>query len=140
MNKIKAGIWIDHRDATIVVLTEVGEETTEMQSSVEKQLRRSGEPSVGAFEAQLVPADDSRERAYTEHMIGYYDKIVSHLSDARRILILGPGEAKDELRKHFEKLRGETQEIVVETAEQMTKPQLIARVRLHFHQDAARLL
>jgi hypothetical protein len=34
--------WIDHREAIIVVLTEKGEETKRIESTVEKQLRRSG--------------------------------------------------------------------------------------------------
>jgi hypothetical protein len=43
MKKIKsnAGVWIDHREAIIVVLTETGEEANHIQSKVEKQLRHS---------------------------------------------------------------------------------------------------
>jgi len=37
--KSKAGLWIDHREAVIVVLTGTGEETKRIQSTVEKQLR-----------------------------------------------------------------------------------------------------
>jgi hypothetical protein len=56
------GLWIDHREAFVVVLTEKGEETKRIESTVEKQLRRSGRsPSNESFEPQLVPADDTRE-------------------------------------------------------------------------------
>ena len=54
--KTKAGVWIDHREAVFVVLTGGGSQTTRLQSAVEKQLRRSGEPDHGSFEAQEVPA------------------------------------------------------------------------------------
>jgi hypothetical protein len=36
--KAKVGLWIDHREAIIVVLTEKGEETKRIESTVEKQL------------------------------------------------------------------------------------------------------
>ena len=136
--KANAGLWIDHREALIVVLLETGEETKRIQSTVEKQLRRSGEPSHGSFEAQEVPADDSREREYTGHLAHYYDEIISYLRDAGSILILGPGEAKGELKKRFEKHKSDTRTIALETADKMTEPQVVAQVRHHFHLDATR--
>ena len=134
-----AGVWIDHREAIIVVPTETGEETKHIQSKVEKQLRRSGEPDHGPFEAQEVPADDSRERDYTGHLARYYDEIVSYLRKAGDILILGPGEAKGELQKRLEKRPDDKHTIVLETADKMTEPQLVALVRHRFHRDPARL-
>src|ERR1035438_3974024 len=101
--KTNAGLWIDHREAIIVVLSGTREETKRIQSTVEKQLRRSAEPSNGSFEAQEVPADDSREREYTGNLARYYDEIIAYLRDAGSILIFGPGEAKGELKKRFEK-------------------------------------
>lgn len=136
--KANAGLWIDHREAIIVVLSETGEETKRIQSTVEKQLRRSSEPSNGAFEAQKVPADDSGEREYTGNLAHYYDEIISYLRDAGSILILGPGEAKGELKKRFEKHKGDKRSITMETADKMTEPQVVAQVRHHFHSAAAR--
>jgi GTPase Era involved in 16S rRNA processing len=63
--KVEAGLWVDHREALIVVLSKTGEETKRIQSDAQKQLRRTGDPSIGRFEYQEVPADDSRQRAYT---------------------------------------------------------------------------
>lgn len=136
--KTNAGLWIDHREAVIVVLSENGEETKHVKSAVEKQLRRSGEPSEGAFEAQQAPADDSRERAYSGHLAHYYDEIVSYLRDAGSILIFGPGEAKGELKKRFEKDKSGARTVEMETADKMTAPQIVAKVRHHFHPEAAR--
>jgi len=136
--KTNAGLLIDHREAIIVVLSKTGEEIMRIQSAVEKQLRRAGEPSSGSFVPQEVPADDSRERAYTGHLAHYYDAIISHLREAGSILIFGPVEAKGELKKQFEKHKSETRAIVVETADKMTEPQIVAQVRHHFHEDASR--
>ena len=134
--KTNAGLWIDHREAVIVVLSETGEETTRIPSAVEKQLRRSGEPSQGSFEVQQAPADDSRERAYSGHLARYYDEIIAHLRGAGSILIFGPGEAKGELKKRFEHDKDGTRTVAMETTDKMTEPQIVAKVRQHFDLDA----
>ena len=136
--KLNSGVWIDHREAVVILLTETGEETKYISSKVEKQLRRSGEPDHGPFEALEVPADDSREREYTGHLAHYYDEIIAQLREAGAILILGPGEAKGELRKRLEKDAGDTRRVEVETADKMTEHQLVALVRHHFDRDPAR--
>ncbi|MGA2381413.1 MAG: hypothetical protein ABSG85_19105 [Spirochaetia bacterium] len=47
----KVGLWIDHRQAIVVGITDKGEETGLIISAVEKQLRRSrNSRSVGAYE------------------------------------------------------------------------------------------
>src|ERR1039457_5365007 len=81
--KVEAGLWVDHREALIVVLSKTGEETKCIQSNAQKQLRRTGEPSVGRFEYQEVPADDSRQRAYSGYLERYYDEIVAYLRDRK---------------------------------------------------------
>ena len=136
--KTNAGLWIDHREAIIVVLTETGEETERIQSNVEKQLWHSGETAHGSAKAQKAQADDSREREFTGHLARYYDEIISHLHDAGSILIFGPGEAKGELKKRFEKHPSDTRIIALETTDEMTEPQIVALVRHHFHRNTAR--
>ena len=136
--KAEAGLWIDHREAFIVVLSKTGEVTKRIQSSVEKQSRRDGDPSTGRFEYQAVPADDSRQREYTGHLKRYYDEIIAHLHDAGAVLIFGPGEAKGELKKRFEIEKTGAHIVAMETTDKMTESQIAAYVRHHFNQEAAR--
>ena len=136
--KAEAGLWIDHREAVIVVLSKSGEQTKRIQSSAETQLRRSGEPSIGRFEYQAVPSDDSRQREYTGHLARFYDEIISFLRDAGTVLIFGPGEAKGELKKRFEKAKAGTRIVTAETDDKMTEPQIVAHVRHHFCHEPAR--
>ena len=136
--KTNAGLWIDHREAIIVVLKGAGEETKVIPSTVEKHLRRSGEPDHGAFESQDVPADDSRQREYAGQLARYYDAIIAHLREAHSILIFGPGETKGELKKRFEQHSGTPPTLTLETTDKMTPPQIVAKVRHHFHQDPPR--
>lgn len=130
--KTNAGLWIDHREAVIVKLLDQGVETKHILSSAEKQPRRSGEPGHGPFEAQEVPADDSRQREYTGQLARYYDAIIAHLRDCGSVLIFGPGETKGELKKCFEKQGGAAHLIVLETTDKMTEGQIVAMVQQHF--------
>jgi hypothetical protein len=129
----QVGLWIDHRQAAIVALTEKGEETSEILSEVEKQLRRSGDsPLKGPYEALQVPADDSRQRARTGELNTYYDEVIKHIREADSILIMGPGAAKHELQKRLEENRLGAKVVGVETVDNLTEPQLAAKVRQHF--------
>jgi len=136
--KAEAGLWVDHREALIVVLSKTGEETKRIQSNVQQQLRRTGEPSVGRFEYQEVPADDSRQRAYSGYLVRYYDEIVAYLRDAGAVLIFGPGEAKGELKKRFEMEKTGAHIVTMETTDKMTEPQIVAHIRHHFELEAAK--
>ena len=133
--KKEVGLWMDHRKAVIVVITDKGEETKVIISKVEKQLRRSGgSPLKGPHEVQLVPADDSRERAFTGHLNTYYDAVIACVRGAEAILILGPGEAKAELKKRLE-IEGLGNRVVgIKTVDKMTDRQIVARVRKRFLQ------
>src|ERR1700730_13366182 len=92
--KTQVGMWIDHREANIVFLSQDGEETKQIKSNVEK-LRLSGDcPSNERFETQMVPASDRREKAYMGHFSNYYEEIVSVVRGAESVFIFGPGEAK----------------------------------------------
>jgi hypothetical protein len=136
-SKVEADLWVDHREALIVVLTKTGEETKRIQSATQKQLRRSGEPANGRFEYQEVPADDSRQRAYSGYLAHYYDEIVAYLRHAGAILIFGPSEAKGELKKRFEKECPGAHIVTMETTDKMTEPQIVAHVRHHFEVESA---
>jgi hypothetical protein len=136
--KTNAGVWIDHREAVIVALTDSGEETMRIQSNVERQFGHSKSLEQGSHEDSSAQADDSREREYTGHLAPFYDEIISHLSDAGSVLIFGPGEAKGELKKRFDKHPNGSPAIALETTDKMTDPQIVALVRHHFHRNPAR--
>jgi hypothetical protein len=88
-----AGLWIDHRKAVIVLITDKGEATQLIISRAEKQLGRSGDsPLKGPYEAQQVPLEDSRQRLFTGQLNIYYDAVIACLRDTDAILIFGPGE------------------------------------------------
>ena len=128
--KTQVGMWIDHREANIVSLSQDGEETQQIKSNVEKQLRRSGDSaSDEPPQARRAPASDRREKGYMGHLSNYYEEIVSLTRGAESVFIFGPGEAKGELRKHFDKHNLCGLIMGFETADKMTKRQVIQKVR-----------
>lgn len=132
MNK-NVGLWIDHKKAIVVALTEEGEEQGLIISNVEKQLRRTGDsPMKGAFEAHQLPADDSRKNAFMRHLENYYDTVIASIRDADAILIFGPGAAKEEFKQRLEKCQPSARVIGIDTADKMTNRQIAAKVRQRF--------
>jgi len=131
--RTKVGLWIDHRKAIVVTVTDKGEEIGLIISVVEKQLRRSGDsPLEGSYESQQVPADDSRQRNLSGHLNLYYDAVITGIGDAESILIFGPGEAKGELKKRLEKSKLGKNIAGIETVDKMTNRQIAAKVRQHY--------
>lgn len=129
----KVGLWIDHRQAILVSLADTGHEARLIISKVEKQLRRTGDsPLKGRSEPEKVPMSNSRQRAFTGHLNHYYDTVIGALRDAEAILILGPGEAKGELKKRLVRANLGKRIVGVESADRMTGPQLAKEVRRRF--------
>ncbi|HTV95497.1 MAG TPA: hypothetical protein VME42_05825 [Steroidobacteraceae bacterium] len=136
----KAGVWVDHRQSIIVALGADGPQTSHIVSHVEKHPERTGDsPLKGPYEARQVPRDDSRQRALTGHLNTYYDTVVAALRNYDALLLLGPGEAKGELQKRLIKAKLGARIEAVETADKMTDPQIVAKVRAHFGASAPRV-
>jgi hypothetical protein len=120
--KTTVGLWIDHRKAVIVFVTGRDEEIKLINSNIEKQHRQSG---------VSVPPDDIQQRELTECLNSYYDEVISSLWNSGAILIMGPGEAKCELKKRLEINNPNGRMVDVETADKMTDCQIVAKAREH---------
>ena len=127
------GLWIDHRKAVIVAVTEQGDTTSLIVSRVEKQRRRlAGVRAAAPFASQLVPADDRQESSFHQHLAAYYDAVMASVRDAEFILIFGPGEAKVELKQRLTKGRLGGRIVGIETTDKLTNRQIAAKVRQRF--------
>ena len=125
--KTNVGLWIDHRNAVIVILDEKGERTKRINSDMEKHVRFSGG-------AQLDSEEDIRDRRFTNHLNEYYDEVIAAIRNANSILVFGPGEAKVELKKRLENEKIKNRSVEIETVDKMTGNQIAAKVRQHFQQ------
>jgi stalled ribosome rescue protein Dom34 len=130
-----AGIWIDHRQAVIVSITDHGETIKRIVSEIERKVRLSGGSRTAKtpYGPQQVSVDGKQQERINRQLRQYYQKIIQRIQDATKILILGPGEAKTELKKEMEK-SGElaAKKITVEPADKMTERQVAAKVRQFF--------
>jgi stalled ribosome rescue protein Dom34 len=126
--KTTVGLWIDHKKAVIVFLTGKEEEIKLISSNIEKHHRQSG---------VAMPSDDVRQRELTGHLNIYYDEVVSCIREAESILIFGPGEAKGELKKRLERDNLSGHIVGIEPADEMTDPQIVAKVRGQFLDQSA---
>jgi hypothetical protein len=135
-----AGVWIDHRKALVVALTANGEDTTLINSDVEKHLERTGDsPLNGRFESRQVPADDRRQRALTGHLSVYYDQVIAVLRHFDHLILFGPGEAKGELHARMARTKLDMRVMAIETEDRMTDPQIVAKVRTYFGVTSPRI-
>ena len=125
--KKEIGLWIDHRKAVIVIVTEAGEEIKEITSNMEKHVR-----FTGGTASEDGSTEDVRDRQFGNHLNSYYDRVVAVIRGADTIQIFGPGEAKGELKKllEHEGLKGHI--LAVETRDKMTDRQIAAKVRERF--------
>ena len=128
--KSAAGLWIDHRQASIVMLSAGGEKTEHITSDIEKDVRFSGGSRFDGPGTSLE--EDQQDRRFGNQLSQYYDKVITVIREAEAILIFGPGEAKGELQQRLarEELGGRI--VGVETADKMTDRQIAAKVRQYF--------
>ena len=122
MNK-NVGLWIDHSNAVIVFISGEENEIKHFNSDTEHHPHSN------------VDADDVRQGVRTEYLNRYYDEVISFISLAESIYIFGPGEAKGELEKRLKNESHGEKIIMVDSADKMTEPQVVAKVRKHFHYE-----
>ena len=131
--KKEIGLWIDHREATIVTLTDDGEEIKHIISNSGKHIRYSGSSHSKTPEGlKEVTSEDQRDRKFGNDLNLFYDEIIASIRDSDSIQIFGPGEAKGELEKRIEQEGLKAHILAIETMDKMTDHQISAKVREHF--------
>lgn len=126
MKKI-AGLWIDHRKAVIVILSEAGEEIKEITSDMEKHTR-----FTGGNASMDGSTEDVRDRQFGNHLNTFYESVIAVIRGADSIQIFGPGEAKRELTKRLEHDGMKDCISSIETVDKMTDHQVAAKVRENY--------
>jgi stalled ribosome rescue protein Dom34 len=132
MMKREVGLWIDHRQAVIVILSDGGEEIKHITSNMEKHTRFSNASHAQTPTGHDNSTEDKRDRRFDDHLDRYYDEVIALLHDADSILIMGPGEAKGELQKRLAGQDGSKPIAAIETTDKLTDGQIAAAVRQHF--------
>ncbi len=121
----KVGVWLDHKSAVIVSTSAGNVSSKTLESEVGAHPRYSGQEGGGG--------EKKYEQRHGEQLDRYYDDIISQLGLPEAVLIFGPGEAKLELKERLSRskaLSGCT--VDLETADKLTDPQIVAKVKDHF--------
>ncbi len=133
----EVGLWIDHKRAVIVILSEAGEEVREVESNLSRHSRYHGATHPKSpYSAQYQKGDDQLDRQVEEQLLKYYTNVIAYLRGAQALLIFGPGEAKHELEKRLALAHLLPPATEVEPADKMTGPQISAKIRKHFREAA----
>ncbi len=125
----QVGVWIDHSRAVIVSSSSGRVTTRTVKSDV------SGHPHYGGQQ------DGGGEKKYEErhraHLDRYYDDVIDQMGVPDALLIVGPGEAKLELKGRLSRSKTlAALSVAVEAADKLTDAQVVAKVKEHFRIDS----
>jgi hypothetical protein len=128
----RVGLWIDHKQAVIVSVSEKGESIKKIESGAKHLDYRGAPHPKTAYSAQYSQGENQLDQRFREHLNKYYDQVIASLRGADSVLIIGPGEARSELKARLAREKGSQRKIHVEPADRMTDRQIAARVRGYF--------
>ena len=139
------GIWVDHKKAVIVTNQQpersyeedVEFTVTQIDSDIERKVRLTGGSRTRntPWGPQEISVDGKMETRQKQQLKKFYHRIIEGITDADKILIMGPGEAKLELKKEIEKTKALIPKIVgVHISDKMTTNQIAAKVKSYFGQ------
>ncbi len=136
------GIWVDRRKAIIITLQRelpidraYIQSIDRIDSGVEARVRLSGGSGTRGtpWGPQDIAVDGKSEARRQDQLKQYFGLIITKISEADRIIIMGPGETKTQLRKAVDKIRDLAARVEpVETVDKLTEKQIAARVRRFF--------
>lgn len=120
--KVYAGVWMDNHNAMVISRPEssTGEDYA-IQNKVKSKEYRGGKGEHGSNNA---------DQANSQH---FYKDVANLLLPFDEILIFGPGQAQEEFHNFLKgDMHFNNKKIIIDTAERMSDPQMIAKVRTQF--------
>jgi hypothetical protein len=127
MNR-NVGVWIDHKQAYLIWY-ESGQVDV-IPSNLEPPAHFSGGTQLGGKLTQKGDSELRHNDRYRLQLGKFYQQVIAALREADSIFVMGPGEAKVEFEKALKKRKVMQPRLrKVETADKMTKNQMIARVK-----------
>jgi hypothetical protein len=119
------GVWIDHRQAVIVGVSDTAADTRVVRSAVTPHPRFAG--------AQDGGGEQKYEERHQHRLDRFLDDVMRELTTAEAVLILGPGAAKHALKARIASSRKRPKPLVeVKAADRLTRPRIVARIKRHY--------
>ena len=129
----QVGIWIDSKKAIIVSLDGQKEEKiTEIDSEVENSVYHNKEGNKGTFSGSHHGDSETKfDNRKKEEMNYYLKSVMNYIKKSDYLYIFGPGETKTKLEQkiHDDKSLRKTNLKAVETSDNLTLNEIVAKVR-----------
>jgi stalled ribosome rescue protein Dom34 len=133
---MKVGIWIDKREAKIVVIDKGNEQMTIVNSDIEEYNPKGGSGSKQKGGPQDVVQDSKYSHREKHQTKSYFERIIDLLPKLDALVIFGPAQTgqkfADDISMNHNNLDGKVRG--VETADSMMDNQVIAWVRDYYAQ------
>ncbi len=121
-NKKQAGVWLDNEKAIIIADNgETGNANFTIQDKIKGQAKISG------------GSEHTINNAKQSDSLKYFKSISGLLANYDEILVFGPGKSQEQFKNHLdEDAQFKNKKVTVYSAEHLTDPQMIAKVRDFF--------
>ena len=128
------GLWLDFRQAYIVMINDNHAETSEILSQIDEGHPVGGSRSSTPYGPQDAISEPGHLHRRTQQEKRYYQDIIEHIKGRDGIYIMGPGQAKLGLESE---IRGDQKQVSylldVETCGRLTPNQIKSKVMDYFH-------
>ncbi len=130
------GLWIDHKQAYLIWYKEGRVDV--IHSEIVPPEHFSGGTQLGGKLNQKGDMELRHNDRYRLKLTKFYKQVLAALKDTESVFVMGPGEAKVEFEKVLKRQKIMQKRLLkVETADKMTKNQMIARVRKFYKNHAS---
>jgi stalled ribosome rescue protein Dom34 len=120
--KLKAGVWLDSHTAVIIDNTS---ENINDDYAIQHKVKGNGPHSGGS--------EHSMNNAKQSDNMKYYKSISTLLLKYDQIFLFGPGKAQEQFFNYLkEDAQFKTKQMTIANTQQLTEPQIIAKVRDRF--------
>ena len=117
-----AGVWLDNHHATII--TNISENESG-DYAIQDKVKAKGNQGGGS--------EHSMNNAKQSETLKYFKSVSSLLLNYDEILVFGPGKSQEQFQNHLQQdAQFKSKQISVDSADQLTDPQMIAKVREFF--------
>jgi len=129
------GIWIDKRTAKIVTYQSSKETFFTIKSDVEEFNVKGGSGTRFKGGPQDVVHDSKYLEKEKHHYKNYFNKIYNRISDAKSIVIFGPAQTGEKLKKELSESYTEMEGKIIEfiRADSMTDNEIISWVKKYYN-------
>jgi hypothetical protein len=136
---LNAGVWIDGEHAVIVLLSEPEPEIIKLTAATAAEQSKSaaGGRTGTAFTKNDFVAEDRLKRKSAARRKRLFGDVVAALDGVERLLVVGPGVAKNEFHKTLTSKKGKLTAVELQTSDKLTDRGLAAHVRKFFKVNAS---